>query len=62
MDKLKLYLRVTNDQYELPVAVAESPKELAQLLGITANNVKSSISHKVKTYCVVEVEDDLEKK
>lgn len=62
MDKLKLYLRVTDDQYELPVAVAESPTELARMLGIRQNNVTSSISHKVKTYCVVEVEDDLEEK
>lgn len=54
---MKLYLKVTRDKYELPVAVAESPKELAIMLGTTKNNVLSSISKKRHTWVMVEVED-----
>lgn len=55
---MKLYLKVTRDKYELPVAVAESPKELAIMLGTTKNNVLSSISKKRRTWVMVEVEDE----
>lgn len=41
-----LYLRTTVDELELPVAVAESPGELAEMLGTNANVVSSAISHK----------------
>ena len=30
---MTLYIRTTADKYELPIAVADSPKELAQMLG-----------------------------
>ena len=40
-----LYLRTTVDELELPVAVAESPGELAEMLGTNTNVVSSSISH-----------------
>lgn len=61
---MKLYLRVTKDKYELPIAVADSPRELAQMLGVTRASILSSISHaksgrlKSSSYKVVEVEDD----
>ncbi len=41
-----LYLRTTVDELELPVTVAESPGELAEMLGTNANVVSSSISHR----------------
>lgn len=37
-----LWMEVTNDKLELPVAVADSAEELAELIGIS----KSSISHR----------------
>lgn len=40
-----LYMAVTNDVYELPVAVADSPKELAEMLGSDRNTISSTISH-----------------
>lgn len=43
---MSLYLATTHDEYELPVAVADSPSELAMMLGTTANCISSSISHK----------------
>ena len=47
-DQMNIWLKVTNDKYELPVAVADSASELAQLLGIKKNNIFSAISHAQK--------------
>ena len=57
---MTLYLRTTTDKYELPVAVAESPTQLARLLGTTRGVVSSSICHKRPGWYKVEVEDDEE--
>lgn len=63
MVKKTLYIKVTNDRYELPMAVAESGQELARLCGVTANTIYSQMSHaKAKgrwcSYRKVEVEDE----
>lgn len=55
---MKLYVRTTTDEPELPVAVAGSAKELAEMTGTTAACVLSSISHGHKGWERVEVEDD----
>lgn len=55
---MKLYLRTTTDALELPVAVAGSAKELAEMTGTTPACVLSSISHGHKGWCRVEVEDE----
>lgn len=52
-------MKVTNDKYRLPVAVADSAVELARLVGATKNTVLSSISHGTGTYEKVEL-DELE--
>jgi hypothetical protein len=52
----KLYLRTTQDELELPIAVADSPTELARMCGTTANNVSSSIAHGRKGWYKVEIE------
>ena len=59
----KLYLATTQDKYELPIAVADSPKELAEMTGRgTRQTVLSAISHsknqKRSRYHRVEVEDE----
>lgn len=40
-----LYMEVTRDEYELPVAVADTPAELARMAGTTKDSVLSSITH-----------------
>ena len=42
----RIYLKTTTDKLELPIAVAGSSKELADILGTTRDVVLSSISHK----------------
>lgn len=43
--KKVLYMAVTPDQYELPLAVADTAAELGQMFGKTKGLVLSSISH-----------------
>ena len=38
-----MYLAVTSDKYELPIAVAGTARELAKMLGVSANSISSSI-------------------
>lgn len=61
---MKLYLKVTKDRYELPLAVADSPRELAKMIGVSRDTINTALS-KVKagevrnsTYKIVEVEDE----
>lgn len=55
---MTLYMKVTNDEYELPVAVADTGRELADMVGTTRGVIFSAISKGYKTYQKVEVEDD----
>ena len=60
---MKIYMEVTDDKYELPIAVADSAVELAQIINVSANSIYSSISHAKSKgyksrYVCVDVEDD----
>jgi hypothetical protein len=55
---MSLYLATTHDKYELPVAVADSPRELARIMGTTSGSISSSISHKRPYWYKIEEEED----
>ena len=60
---MKLWVAVTQDEYELPVAVADTARELAEMLGVKTMTVVSDVSRyrrkHIKTrFRCVEVEDD----
>lgn len=55
---MTLYMKVTKDKYELPIAVAGSTKELALMLGIKPNNVSACFSKKYPSWKKVEIEDE----
>ncbi|MFI3171421.1 MAG: hypothetical protein R3Y58_03480 [Eubacteriales bacterium] len=38
------YMTVTPDEYELPIAVAESVTELSEILGISCNSISTALS------------------
>lgn len=38
------YMAVTPDEFELPIYIAETVEELAEMFGISKNNIYSSIS------------------
>lgn len=60
----KIYMRVTDDKYELPVAIADTETELARMLGVRRNAVASALSnhkagrHKKTVYRCVEIDDE----
>lgn len=61
---MTLYMEVTQDKYELPIAVAESPYELAHMRGIKIGSMLTMLS-RVKCgwvskgkYRIVEVDDE----
>ena len=58
-----LYMKVTKDEYELPVAVADSISLLARMLGISKKTIESSMSKSRhlgyrSVYVKVELEED----
>ena len=60
---MRLYMEVTPDELQLPVAVATSVSELARLRGTTVSNIRSCISHAKKygyncKFIIIEIEDD----
>lgn len=40
-----VYMKVTRDKYELPIAVADSVRELSRMTGATENSIWSNITH-----------------
>ena len=68
MPKRKIYMAVTKDALSLPLAVADSVAELAELRGVKKETIRSLISRgrkgKIKRpgYIVVEVEEDAPRK
>ena len=59
---MTLYIKVTQDKFELPIAVADTAGELAKMVGTSRNTVYSSIWQEQKgknwsSYKKVEVEE-----
>lgn len=59
-----IWMKVTADDLQLPLAVADTAQELADLCGTTSNNITSTVSHwkagriKNPSYVCVEVKKD----
>ena len=43
---MTIYMMVTNDKYELPLAVADTPKELAEMIGKNVNAIYKAIGRR----------------
>lgn len=41
---MRLYMAVTQDKYEFPIAIADTQQKLAMMLGIDKNTIASSLS------------------
>lgn len=48
MDKMPVYVAVTQDKYELPLAVADTIWELARLVGVTDGAICKGVDKAVK--------------
>ena len=57
--EMTIFMKVTHDEYELPVAVADSKSELAHMVGVTPSSVWHALERgwKKSTYVAVEVDD-----
>lgn len=61
---MKLWMKVSEDEYELPLAVADSAEELSAMTGRTAGSIQAMVSKYKhgKKYCgywrTVEIEED----
>lgn len=60
---MRVYMKVSKDKYELPVAVAATMQELAMMCGTSVNAINSAICHsKVRggrcVYVKVEIDDE----
>ena len=56
---MTLYLKVTKDKYELPVAVAATKQELARMVGRDESGIYRAFREgRESCYVEVEVEDD----
>lgn len=60
-----LWIAITADKYELPLIVADTPEELAQLAGVAVGSVRSCYSRykngrrKKSRYICVEIPDEI---
>ena len=59
---MKLYMEITTDEYELPLAVADNPTDLARMLHVDRSSVWLCLHRnkgiKKSKYIVVEIEED----
>lgn len=60
---ITVWMKVTLDEYELPVAIADTAGQLADLIGVRTNNIYSAISNARQggyrcSYVKVEIEED----
>ena len=60
---MTVYMEVTKDKYELPLALADSARELSRMTGATKSTIYKSVSriktgkHKQGRFVKVEFED-----
>ena len=57
--EMTIFMKVTRDEYELPVAVADSKSELAHMVGVDPSSVWHALHRgwKKSSYVAVEVDD-----
>ena len=55
---MTLYLKITKDRYEFPLAVARTQAELARIVGVDRTAVSKGLRNEHSAYKKVEVEDD----
>lgn len=60
---IHIWMMVTQDEYELPLAIADSSDELARICGTSANSIRSTVAKARKgiiknpSYVLVKVEE-----
>lgn len=60
---MKIWMLVTDDEYEFPLQIADSAVELARICGVTPNDIRSAVSHSKERggrsiYVKVDIDDE----
>lgn len=54
---MTVYVKYDRCKPHLPIAIADTKEELAKMVGMSLNTIRSSLSHGVETVVAVEVDD-----
>ena len=54
---MKVYIKYDRMKPHLPVAIADTKEELAKMVGMSLNTIRSSLSHGVETVVAVDLGD-----
>ena len=54
---MTVYVKYDRCKPHLPVAIADTKEELAKMIGMSLNTVRSSLSHGIGSFAEVEIED-----
>lgn len=54
---MTVYVKYDRAKPHLPVAIADTKEELAKMIGMSLNTVRSSLSHGVGSFAEVEIGD-----
>lgn len=57
---MTLYLKVTTDRYQLPVAVADNAKALSKMTGVTLASLYSMLSRNEGGFMKIKIEESEE--
>lgn len=55
---INIYVACTHDEYELPVAVADTAAELARMVGITRDSLYTMLTRKEGHYYKIKENDE----
>lgn len=55
---MTVYVKYERAKPHLPVAIADTKEELAAMIGMSLNTVRSSLSHGVKSFAAVEIDEE----
>ena len=58
MDQHAFYVACTDDEYELPIAVADTVTELADMVGVTRSSIYSMMSRKQGHYYKIDEQEE----
>lgn len=63
---MKLWTMTSDDELELPLQVADTASELSKIIGVSANTIRSAVSHNRargghSIYHCIEVDEEGEK-
>ena len=54
---MKVYVKYDRCKPHLPIAIADTKEELADMIGTSLNTVASGLSHGIGTYAAVEIDE-----